>query len=92
MSKDGGFEARIEMYDSELQFLNARAPMLVIFAESATLVKEEQPYSNSSLIDVTPEGILMVASKEHPENAPFPMLVTLDGIEILVREVQFLNE
>ena len=33
----------------------------------------------------TPAGIVMRSKAEQPEKAPFPMLVTLPGIEMSVR-------
>ena len=41
-----------------------------------------------SLIEVTPDGIVMDVNEEHPQNAHFPIDVTEDGMVIEERFLQ----
>ena len=57
----------------------------MIFDVIFTIFKLLHPLNVKSLIEVTPNGIVMDVNDEHPENALDPIDVTEDGIIIDVR-------
>ena len=61
----------------------------VIFDVKFTVFKLLHPSNVLSLIEVTPDGIVMDDNDSHPPNAKFPIDLTEDGILIDVRFLQF---
>ena len=75
----------------DVRFLQLRKvlfPIDVIFDVILTVFKLRHPQNVSSLIEVTPDAIVMDANDSHPLNARDPIDVTEDGMIIDVRFLQ----
>ena len=72
-----------------LQSSKVYLPIDLMFDVIFTVFKLIHPLNVQSLIEVTPDGIVMDVNDSHPEKAKDPIDVTEDGIVIDVRFLQF---
>lgn len=81
----GGVVAKQVTESSAEQYLNAELPMEVSVEGKTTLANDEQLWNEVLLIDVTP-GMLMLVNDVQLLNVFVPIVVTPDGMSMLVSE------